>query len=273
MTTSFDAIIIGTGQAGPSLAGRLTAAGLHVAIIERKRFGGTCVNNGCIPTKAMVASARAAYIAHRAADFGVMIDGTITVDMKKVKARKDAIVGKSSSGVESWLRNMKNCTVFTGHAQFENATTVRVNDEVLTADKIFIDVGARAFVPPFPGIEAIDYLDNSRIMDVDRVPEHLIIIGGSYIGLEFGQIYRRFGANVTIVEKNDRLIAREDEDVSAAVKDILTNEGITIECGAECMRFAKKRSKNSCHIRLQRQTTRDHWHTCFICHRTHAQHR
>jgi pyruvate/2-oxoglutarate dehydrogenase complex dihydrolipoamide dehydrogenase (E3) component len=235
MPKSFDAIVIGTGQSGPSLAARVTKEGLKTAVIERKLFGGTCVNVGCIPTKALVASARAAHMARRGSDFGVAITGSIEVDMKQVKVRKDGIVRRSNEGVTSWLENMENCTVFRGHGRFESAHGVRVNDDLLEADRIFINVGARAFVPDMPGIDDVDYLTNSSMMDVDFLPEHLIIVGGSYIGLEFAQMYRRFGSRVTVVEMGDRLIARDDEDVSAAVREILENEGIDIRLNAECI--------------------------------------
>jgi len=221
MRKKFDAIVIGTGQSGPSLAGRLAGSGMKVAIIERKLFGGTCVNTGCIPTKTLVASARAAHVARRGAEFGVMIEGAISVDMKKVKARKDRISGKSNTGVEGWLKDMENLKVFEGHGRFESASTVRVGDELLEAEKIFINVGGRAFIPDMPGLDTVDYLTNSSIMDVDFLPEHLIIIGGSYVGLEFAQMYRRFGSEVTVVEMSSRLIQRDDEDVSKAVKEIL----------------------------------------------------
>ncbi len=236
----FDAIIIGTGQAGPSLAAKLAGAGKKIAIIERNLFGGTCVNTGCIPTKTLVASARAAYMARRASDFGVMIDGSITVDMKKVKARKDNLSGLSNTGLEKWLKNMKNCTVYEGHARFEASHTIRVGEEHLTAEEIFINVGGRALIPPWPGLENLNYLTNSSMMAIDFLPEHLIIVGGSYIGLEFGQMYRRFGSKVTIVERGSRLIKREDEDVSEAIKDILENEGINIRLNAECIRIEKQ---------------------------------
>jgi len=239
MTIRFDAIVIGTGQAGPALAARLSAAGMKVAVIERKHFGGTCVNTGCIPTKTLVASAYAAHLARRAGEYGVVTGGQISADMKRVKARKDEISGKSSQGVESWLRGLKNATVYRGHGRFESACTVRVNDEVLEAEKIFINVGGRALVPPMPGLDQVRYLTNSSMMDVDFLPEHLIIVGGSYIGLEFAQMYRRFGAKVTIVEKAARLIAREDEDVSEAVKQILEKEGVQVRLKAECMTVHK----------------------------------
>jgi len=239
----FDAIIIGTGQSGPSLAGRLAGTGMNVAIVERKLFGGTCVNTGCIPTKTLVASARAAYMARRAADFGVMIDGSIRVDMKKVKARKDEVSGVSNKGVEDWLKSMANCTVYEGHARFEGPHTVRVGEEQLEAPKIFINVGARALLPPMPGLKEIDYLTNSSVMAVDFLPEHLIIIGGSYIGLEFGQMYRRFGSEVTVVEMAPRLIQRDDEDVSETVKKILENEGVNIRLNAECISMEKRGDK------------------------------
>lgn len=229
----FDAIIIGTGQAGPSIAVRCAEEGLKTAVIERKLYGGTCVNNGCTPTKALVASAKAAHMARRGHDYGVNIKGEISVDMKAVKARKDGIVNQSTTGVENWLKTTENLTVIEGHARFESSNTVRVGDELLSADKIFINVGGRAFIPN--GYEGVDYLTNSNIMDVDFVPEHLMIVGGSYIGLEFGQMYRRFGSKVTIIEKGSRLVGREDEDVSDEIKRILEDEGINFRFNAECL--------------------------------------
>ena len=231
MATKYDAIVIGTGQAGPSLAVRLADTGMKVAIIERKRFGGTCVNNGCIPTKTLVASARTAHVARRAGDYGVTIPGSIAVDMKKVKMRKDAVVRQSSEGLEKWLRGTQNLTVIEGHARFADAHRVRVGDELLEADKFFINVGGRASVPPLRGIDEVRYLNNSTMMDVDFLPEHLIVIGGSYVGLEFAQMYRRFGSEVTVVERGPRLIKREDEDVSENIKTILEGEGIKIRSG------------------------------------------
>ncbi len=235
----FDAIVIGTGQSGPALAARLTKEGMKIAVVERQLFGGTCVNVGCTPTKALVASARAAHMARRGSDFGVAIGGCVEVDMKQVKARKDAIVGQSNRGITSWLENMENGTVFRGHARFEAPHTVRVDDALLEADKIFLNTGTRAFVPEMPGIDDVDYLTNSSMMEIDFLPEHLIIIGGSYIGLEFAQIYRRFGSRVTVVEMGDRLISRDDEDVSAAVKEILEAEGIAIRLQAECLSVSR----------------------------------
>jgi len=243
MTTRFDAIIIGTGQAGPSLAARLAKAGRQVAIIERKRFGGTCVNTGCIPTKTLVSSAYAAHLARQGADYGVVIGGPVKVDMKRIKARKDKVADAASREVEKWLKGIANLTVVEGHARFESPFTVRVNGDLLEAKQIFINVGARALVPPMQGLDQIDYLTNSTMMEVDFLPEHLIIVGGSYIGLEFGQMYRRFGAQVTIVEKGPRVIAREDEDVSQGVLDILRNEGVGVEVSAECMAVAKRDGK------------------------------
>ncbi len=229
----FDVIIIGTGQAGPSMASRCAAEGLKTAIIEKGRFGGTCVNNGCIPTKSLVASARNAHMARRGDDYGIRIEGEITVDMTKVKARKDRIVEQSSKGVEKWLKSTKNLTVIEGHARFENSKTIRVNGELLSADKIFINVGGRAFIPD--GFSGVDYLTNNNMMEIDFIPEHLIIIGGSYIGLEFGQMYKRFGSEVTIVEKGSRLVSREDEDVSDEIRRILEDEGIKFRFEAECI--------------------------------------
>jgi pyruvate/2-oxoglutarate dehydrogenase complex dihydrolipoamide dehydrogenase (E3) component len=240
MATKYDAIIIGTGQAGPSLAVRLADTGMKVAIIERKRFGGTCVNNGCIPTKTLVASARAAHIARRAGDYGVTISGSIAVDMKKVKARKDALVRQSSEGVEKWLKSTQNLTVIKGQARFADANRVRVGDELLEADKFFINVGGRASVPPLRGIDQVSYWNNSTMMDVDFLPEHLVVIGGSYVGLEFAQMYRRFGCEVTVAERGPRLIHREDEDISENIKTTLEGEGIEIRLGADCIGFEKR---------------------------------
>jgi len=240
MSTAFDAIVIGTGQAGPHLTRRMTASGMKVAIIERKLFGGTCVNTGCIPTKAMVASAYAAHMARRAAEFGVKLDGAVSVDMRQVKARKDEISGQSRSGLESSLKKLENCTVYEGHARFESPREVSVGTERLTADRIFINVGARAVVPEMPGVEQIDYLTNSSMMGVDFLPQHLVIVGGSYIGLEFGQMFRRFGSEVTIIEMGPRLVQHEDEDVSAAVLEIVKNEGIQVRLNAKCISFTKR---------------------------------
>ena len=239
MTKQYDAIIIGTGQAGPFLANRLAAAGMKVAIVERKLFGGTCVNTGCIPTKTMVASAYAAHMARRAAEFGVTIDGAVNVDMQRVKARKDAISGKSRVGVETWLKQMKNCTVYEGHARFESPREVSVGQERLTASRIFINVGGRAVVPQMPGIDQIQYLTNSSMMGVDFLPPHLIVVGGSYVGLEFAQMYRRFGSKVTIIEMGPRLIHREDEDISTAVQEIVEGEGIHLRLNAKCIGFSR----------------------------------
>ena len=229
----FDAIIIGTGQAGPSMAARCAKEGLKTAVIEKGKFGGTCVNDGCTPTKTMVASARAAHIARRGDEFGVIINGDITVDMKKVKARKDAMVNKSNKGVENWMKNTENITVFEGHARFQNNNTIKVNDSLLQADKIFINVGGRTRIPK--GYEDIDVLTNTSIMNLEYVPEHLLIVGGSYIGLEFGQMFRRFGSKVTIIERGDRLVKREDSDVSEGIKDILEQEGIDFRLNAACL--------------------------------------
>ena len=234
---SFDAIIIGAGQAGPSLAGRLTAAGMTVAIVERKYIGGTCVNTGCMPTKALVASAYAAHIARRADDYGVVLEGPVKVDMKKTMQRSHQVTLNARNNNENWLRGMEGCTLILGHARFESRNTIRVGDELLTAPKIFLNVGGRAAIPDFPGIDDVPYLTNSSIVLLDRLPRHLVVIGGSYIGLEFAQMYRRFGADVTVVEKGPRLVGREDEDVSEAIRDILEAEGIKVRTNAECIRF------------------------------------
>jgi len=235
---TFDAIIIGAGQAGPFLAGRLSAAGMTVALVERHLFGGTCVNTGCMPTKTLVASAYAAHLARRGADFGVLFDGPVRVDMPRVKARADTVSGNARASVEKRLRGLAGCTVLQGHARFEAHDRVRVGDQELTASRIFINVGGRALVPPMPGIAEVKYLTNTSMLALDQVPEHLVVVGGSYIGLEFAQMYRRFGAKVTVIEKSARLVPREDEDISAAISDILTAEGITVRTSAECITLA-----------------------------------
>jgi pyruvate/2-oxoglutarate dehydrogenase complex dihydrolipoamide dehydrogenase (E3) component len=239
MSRRFDAIIVGAGQAGPPLANRLTGAGQSVALIERKLFGGTCVNTGCMPTKTLVASARAAHIARRAADFGVVLAGGVGIDMAKVKSRADTVIANARHGVRTWLDGMDGCMVIEGHARFEDAQTLRVGEEQLTAPQIFLNVGGRAAVPDMPGLHGIAYLTNTSILDLDRVPPHLLIIGGSYIGLEYAQMYRRFGARVTVLEKGPYLIGREDEDVSTAVREILEGEGINIRTGVADLAFER----------------------------------
>lgn len=236
---SYDAIVIGTGQSGPHVTSRLAAAGMKVALIERKVFGGTCVNTGCIPTKTMVASAYAARVAARAAEYGVEV-GPVRVDMKRVKARKDEVSKQSRAGLEDWLEHMENCTVYRGHARFESTHEVSVGAERLRAEKIFINVGGRALVPDMPGIGEIDFLTNSSMMSVDFLPKHLIVVGGSYIGLEFGQMFRRFGSEVTVIEMGPRLISREDEDVSTAVREIVEHEGVQVRLNAKCISFAQR---------------------------------
>lgn len=235
----YDAIVIGTGQAGPALAVRLTDKGYRVAIIERHLFYGTCVNTGCIPTKTMIASARAAHLARRAADYGVEINGRVAVDMKQVKNRKDAVVGTTNDQIPEWMTTISNLTVFKGHARFTDSHTVRVGDERLSAEKIFINVGARAYIPPLPGLDDVAFMTNSDMMQLDYLPKHLMIIGGSYVGLEFAQMFRRFGSRVTVIEKGPRLIAKEDDDVSDAVREILEEEGVDVRMNADCIGFRK----------------------------------
>lgn len=236
--TAFDAIIVGAGQAGPPLAGRLVDAGQTVAVVERKLVGGTCVNYGCIPTKTLVASAYAAHLARRGAEYGIGT-GEVTVDMAKVKGRKDGIVTADRDGVESWLEGMDGCTLLRGHARFIDPHTLQVGGQRITGKQIFLNTGGRATVPDIPGLADVDYLTNVGILELDTVPEHLVIIGGSYIGLEFAQMFRRFGAEVTVVERGPRLASREDDDVCVAIKDILEREGITIHLGAGEIRVAK----------------------------------
>lgn len=237
MSRAFDAIVIGAGQAGPALAERLAAAGQSVAIIERKFVGGTCVNTGCMPTKTLVASARAAHVARRAADYGVVLSGPVAVDMPRVAARAHKVTLDARAGLETWIGGMPGCTLIRGQAAFVGPREIEVNGERLTAPRIFINVGGRAVVPDFPGVGDVPHLDNTTILDLDVLPRHLVVVGGSYIGLEFAQMYRRFGAQVTVVEKGPRVVGREDEDVSASIREILEGEGITVRTDAECIRF------------------------------------
>ena len=237
MSGSFDAIVIGAGQAGPFLALRLGEAGMRVAIVERKLFGGTCVNTGCTPTKTLVASARAAHLARRAAEFGVVLGGDVGIDMKRIKARQDAIVRTRREGLERLVKNQLNCSIYKGHARFESARQIRVGDDLLTADKIFINVGGRANIPALPGVDQAPILTNTSLLELDALPRHLVVVGGSYVGLEFAQIFRRFGAQVTVVEMAHRLIQREDPDISAAVQAILEAEDIKVRLDAKCIRF------------------------------------
>jgi pyruvate/2-oxoglutarate dehydrogenase complex dihydrolipoamide dehydrogenase (E3) component len=235
----FDAIVIGTGQAGPALCGRLDREGLKTAVIERRDLGGTCVNVGCIPTKTLVASARAAHVARRGGDYGFST-GEVKIDMRAVKARKDKVVAYSSNGLATWIGSMRNVTLVRGHARFTGPRQVQVDGRTLAAERIFVNVGGRAMVPDLPGLEAIPYLTNSTMMDVDFVPGHLVIVGGSYIGLEFAQMYRRFGAQVTVVERAPKLLPREDDDVAAEIRAILEREGVEIRTGAECLAFKRR---------------------------------
>jgi pyruvate/2-oxoglutarate dehydrogenase complex dihydrolipoamide dehydrogenase (E3) component len=235
MGERFDAIVIGTGQAGPPLAVRLAQAGRKTAILERKLFGGTCVNTGCIPTKTLIASARAAHVARHGPDLGVLHDGAIRVDMARVKARKDEVVRQSNEGIVNWLRGTPGVTVIEGHGRFVAPHAVAVGERVLEAPQIFINTGGRASVPELPGLADVPYYTNTGMMGIDFLPEHLVIIGGSYVGLEFAQMYRRFGSEVTVVEMGPRLVGREDPEISAAIQSILEGEGIAVRLGAKCL--------------------------------------
>jgi pyruvate/2-oxoglutarate dehydrogenase complex dihydrolipoamide dehydrogenase (E3) component len=238
MTRSYDAIVIGSGQAGPSLAVRLAKAGMRTALVEREHLGGTCVNDGCIPTKTLIASARTAHVARRAADYGVHVGAPVSVDMKAVKARKDGVVAESVDGLAKWIGATANLTLVWGHARFTGAHTIEVNGETLAAPKIFINVGARAVLPKWPGIGDVPVLNNTSMMAVDTLPGHLLIVGGSYIGLEFAQMYRRFGAHVTVLEYGERLIAREDPEVSREIQAILEREGVRFRFSVRDARVA-----------------------------------
>jgi pyruvate/2-oxoglutarate dehydrogenase complex dihydrolipoamide dehydrogenase (E3) component len=255
---NYDAIIIGTGQSGPSLARRLAAAGQKVAVVERKLFGGTCVNTGCTPTKTLIASAYAAHLSRRASDYGVSIAGPIGVDMKAIKARKDAVVGVSRGGVERSLKTLKGCTVYEGHGRFSGPKSVSVGGVELTAERIFLNVGGRASIPPIPGLDRVPYLTNSAMMEVDFLPEHLVVLGGSYVGLEFAQMFRRFGSEVSVIEAGPRLIAREDEDVSHAVADFLRQEGIGLYLNSHATEVEQDGGRVGVKLRSGEQTSQVH---------------
>ena len=239
MNHVFDAVVVGAGQAGPSLAVRLAQAGWKVAMVERKLFGGTCVNTGCTPTKAMVASAHAAHLARRGADFGVQA-GPVSVDLRAVKKRKDAIVMNSRNGVEKWLRGTENCTVFNGAASFESPTKLRVGEDLLEAEHIFLNVGARPAIPAMKGVDTVPFLTSTTILDLEELPEHLVVVGGGYVGLEFAQMFRRFGSEVTVVDTNPRLAMHEDEDTSKTIREVLTSEGITLRLNATCIHLEER---------------------------------
>ena len=238
MNPTHDAIVIGSGQAGPFLAVQLAQAGRRVALIEREHVGGTCVNDGCIPTKALVASARAAHVARRAADWGVRIGGDVSVDFAAVMARKDAVVAQSVQGLTKWLEGTDGVELIRGHARFTAPHAVEVNGQALAAGQIFINTGGRAVLPPWPGIETVPVLTNTSMMSLAELPRHLLVVGGSYIGLEFAQMFRRFGAEVTVLEYADRLIAREDPEVSREVQAILEREGLRVLTGVRDARVA-----------------------------------
>ncbi len=250
MAKHYDAIIIGAGQAGPSLAVDLAKSGMHVAIIERKLFGGTCVNTGCIPSKTLFESAYKAHIVNKSSTFGVDINRPVTVNMKKVKARKDKIVINLRDSLENWLKNTENCDVYKGYGHFEEANKIKVNDELLISNKIFLNVGGRARIPNIPGLGNIKFLTNSSIMELEEIPNHLIIVGGSYTGLEFAQMFKRFGSQVTIIEQSQRLISLEDEDISDRVKDILEEENINILLSTEINEIKRDKEEISLMLNL-----------------------
>jgi len=227
VTQQYDAIIIGSGQAGGPLSTALARAGYRTALVEREHVGGTCINEGCTPTKTMVASARVAYLARRAADYGVKT-GPVEIDMIRVRQRKRDVVDSFRSSSERRITGTPGVDLLRGEARFVAPKTVRVDGDELTAERIFINTGARPSRPPIAGLDSVPSLDSTSIMELDTVPEHLIVLGGGYVGLEFGQMFRRFGSQVTIVQRGPRLLSREDGDVADAVADILRQDGVSV---------------------------------------------
>ena len=239
----FDAIIIGSGQAGNPLARKLAKAGKKTAVIEKRLVGGTCVNDGCTPTKTMVASAKAAYMAQHSAELGVPVSG-YQVDMAAIKKRKDAIVEHSRSGNQEDLESTENLELIFGEAAFTGPKTVNVKlkdggQQALQAEQIFINAGTQTLIPEIEGLDKIDYLTSTTILDLETVPGHILVIGGNYIGLEFSQMFRRFGSRITLLEKGKRIMAREDDDVAAEIQNFLEAENITILSNAETQKFEK----------------------------------
>jgi pyruvate/2-oxoglutarate dehydrogenase complex dihydrolipoamide dehydrogenase (E3) component len=248
MTRHFDSVVIGAGQAGPFLAARLVAKGEKVALIEREHLGGTCVNVGCTPTKALVANARAIQQTRRGEELGFSLPAAVQVDMQKVKSRKDQIVEKSRGGLESWLGSLDGLTIIKGTAFFVSPYSIEVAGEQMEAERIFINVGARPSIPAFPGVDKVEYLTSTTILELDHVPEHLAVVGGSYVGLEFAQVFRRLGARVTVVERGTRLVSHEDADVSEAIAQVLENEGIDLRLHSECIRLEKSTTGVQVHV-------------------------
>jgi pyruvate/2-oxoglutarate dehydrogenase complex dihydrolipoamide dehydrogenase (E3) component len=237
-TTHYDAVVIGAGQAGGPLSTALARAGQRTALIEREHIGGTCINDGCTPTKTMVASARVAYLARRGADYGVRT-GPIEIDMVRVRQRKREIVESFRSGSERRIVSTPGVDVLRDEARFVGPKTLQVGNDQLTAERIFINTGARPSQPQIPGLDSVPTLNSTSIMELDRVPEHLLVLGGGYVGLEFGQMFGRFGSQVSIVQRGPRLLAREDADVADAVADILREDGITVLLNTDAARVEK----------------------------------
>lgn len=241
-TKTFDAIIIGSGQAGTPLVFKLASKGYNVAFIEKEHLGGTCLNVGCTPTKTYVASARRMWDAQHGEDLGIHIPAGATANLKKIKARKDALIKKSVDGIAQGVEKNESITLFKGEAHFEGEKLISVNDELLTAEEIYINVGARAHIPE--GFEGIPYLTNQSILELEELPEHLIIIGGSYIGLEFGQMFCRFGSKVTIIERGSSIISREDDETSNTIKRFMEEDGVEFRLESDCI-SAKMNTKGS----------------------------
>ena len=274
MSQHFDAVVIGTGQGGSPLAVRLAQSGRRTAVIERHLFGGTCVNVGCTPTKTYVASARAAHVARHAAEYGVMLEGEVRVDMARVKARKEEVIGQSRNGIEKWLRTTPDMTVFTGHGRFTGPHSIRVEghdgqQHDLQADAVFINTGTRPVIPRIDGIERIPYLTNSTLLELSEVPAHLVIVGASYIALEFAQMFRRFGSRVTVLVRGKRVLSREDADFALSIQKVLAKEGVEFRFGAEPTRVEPAGAG----VRIMLGDESDRRVASALRDRPHAQHR
>ncbi len=268
----YDAIVIGSGQAGNPLSQKLADRGWAVALVEKEDLGGTCVNTGCTPTKTMIASAQVAHYVRNAGRWGVRA-GEVTVDLPKVVARKDRIVSQWRSGLNRKIEERKTLHLYRGHGRFTGPHEVRVGEELLQSERIFIDTGAKPALPPLEGLRGIDFLDNASIMRSTEVPEHLLVLGGGYVGLEFGQMFRRFGSRVTVIQRERQILPHEDADVAEALQQSLEGEGLRFLLSATTTRVEKDQGGVALSVVVEGKTDTVRGTQPAGRHRTHAQYR